>query len=530
MASVGHYHEGTPDNMTIASESMMDLDDPYSQYPGSRKRKRRPDQMSYQDQQHQIWADSLLDYFMLLESEDSFPAAPEPPQGINLDRPIDEKGHSAMHWAAAMGDIDVVRDLIRRNARIDCLSNNLETPLMRAVMFTNNFDKQTMPQLARTLAATVNRTDWFGSTVFHHIAATTSSKNKYKSARYYIDTIINILSETWIPDEITRLLNSADQNGDTCVMIAARNGARKCVRSLLGRNVQVDRPNAAGETADDLIRELNARRKQHMIRPGGRELSSSPFAPDGRGMNGDVDRLMLHHHDSVMASSSSYREPQYRSATANSIVTRITPSFTDKLNALAKAYETEYDAKVEERVEIERVLRKRTGELDYLRKQLEDLQPLEEELNSQADEDERLDAELTSLEQEAEAYLEMEHASQLRELVAMGPPSSATVNGSSSSNSAPSSPTELASRLANAQADRRQLVRTIVSAMGNAGMGERVEGYKRLIRGAIGVRESEIEGMLDEVLRELEEEARERGGARASGYADGMVGSAMITA
>ena len=36
--------------------------------------------------------------------------------------------------------------------------------------------------------------------------------------------------------------------------------------------------------------------------------------------------------------------------------------------------------------------------------------------------------------------------------------------------------------------------------------------------------------MLDEVLRELEEEARERGGAPVGGYADGMVGSAMITA
>jgi hypothetical protein len=175
MTSVGHYQrEGTPDNVTIASESMMDVEDPYSQYPGSRKRKRGADQMSFQDQQHQIWADQLLDYFMLLESEDSFPSAPEPPPGINLDRPIDEKGHSAMHWAAAMGDSDVVRDLIRRNARIDCLSNNLETPLMRAAMFTNNFDKQTMPQLARILAPTVQRTDWFGSTVFHHIAATTS--------------------------------------------------------------------------------------------------------------------------------------------------------------------------------------------------------------------------------------------------------------------------------------------------------------------------------------------------------------------
>jgi ankyrin repeat protein len=517
MASVGHYqHEGTPDNMTIASESMMDIEDPYSQYAGSRKRKRGADQMSFQDQQHQIWADQLLDYFMLLESEDSFPAPPEPPPGINLDRPIDEKGHSAVHWASAMGDIDVVRDLMRRNARTDCLSNNLETPLMRAVMFTNNFDKQTMPQLARILAPTVQRTDWFGSTVFHHIAATTSSKNKYKSARYYIDTLVNVLAETWIPDEITRLLNAADQNGDTCVMIAARNGARKCVRSLLGRNVQVDRPNHHGETADDLIRDLNARRRQHMSKTGRRELSSSPFAPDGRGINGEgiVDHLLM--HESALAP---HREPLFRSATANSIATRLVPSIQERLTGLAKAFEQDYVAKAEEQVEIERVLRKRTGELDYLRKQLEVLAPTEESLNATSpNEYARLDAELGALEREAEAYLELDHISELRSLVSMAPPPSA-INGST-----PTS-TEVSSRLSVAQDERRNLVKTIVSAMGNAGMGERQEGYKRLIKGAIGVRESEIESMLDEVLRELEEEARERGAARG-----GEGGAMVVTA
>jgi ankyrin repeat protein len=156
-----------------------------------------------------------------------------------------------------MGDVGVVKELIHRGARIDCLSNNLETPLMRAVMFTNNFDKETMPSMVKIFQQTVHRTDWFGSTVFHHIAATTSSSNKYVCARWYLDCIINKLSETWIPEEVTRLLNAADQNGDTAIMIAARNGARKCVRSLLGRNVTVDIPNKKGETADDLIRRAN---------------------------------------------------------------------------------------------------------------------------------------------------------------------------------------------------------------------------------------------------------------------------------
>lgn len=503
-ASVGQYvDDGTPDNITVVSESMID-DDAYLQYGGSRKRKR--DQMSQEDTQHQIWADRLLDYFMLLESEESLPSPPEPPPNVNLDRPIDEKGHSAIHWAAAMGDISVVRSLIASGARIECLSNNLETPLMRAVMFTNNYDKQTMKELVRILASTVHRTDWFGSTVFHHISATTSSKNKYLSARYYMDTIITVLQETWRPDEITRLLDVQDQNGDTAVMIAAKHGARKCVRSLLGRHVQVDVPNAAGETADDLIRDLNTRRRFHNVSRSGRDASSSPFAPAGRGTtDGDAlrDKLMDH------AVGVHIKAPQFRSATANSLVSRIAPSFQDRVRALAMAFETEFEGKVCEEAEVDRVIKKRGGEIDLLKRQLGEIGGLERELaNGDTQEDEREEEELAQLEREAQSLLELEQREELRTMVAKN----AQLPPPQSTNGASDAAVNLffAQKLQQAQADRQRLVKTIVGALGAAGLGERQEGYKRLIRGAIGVPESEIEGMLDEVLGTLEEEVREK--------------------
>jgi transcription factor MBP1 len=442
---------------------------------------------------------------MLLESEDSFPSPPEPPQGVNLDRPIDEKGHSAMHWAAAMGDISVVKSLLDRGARIDCLSNNLETPLMRAVMFTNNFDKQTMKQLVRILYTTVHKTDWFGSTVFHHISATTSSKNKYLSARYYMDTIINFLHESWVPDEITRLLNQPDQNGDTAVMIAAKHGARKCVRSLLGRNVQVDVPNSAGETADDLIRELNARRRFHNISRSGREASSSPFAPDGRGTANGNDALM-EKLGMGPGATLQIKAPQFRSATANSLISRIAPAFQDRVKALSLAFESEYESKVGEEAEIERVIKKRVGEIDLLKRQIGEVGGLERELNaSEIEQDEREEKELKALEAEAQSLLELEQREDLRNMVLknsqLPPPS--TSNGLGGNGS-------LAGKLQQVQFERQRLVKTIVGALGAAGLGERQEGYKRLIRGAIGVPESEIEGMLDEVLGTLEEEVREK--------------------
>jgi transcription factor MBP1 len=501
VASVGQYAEAeTPDNVTVISD-MMD-DDHYSQFGPSKKRK-RGDQMSQHDQQHQIWADQLLDYFMLLESEDSLPGPPEPPPGVNLDRPIDEKGHSALHWAAAMGDIEVVKTLISLGARIDCLSNNLETPLMRAVMFTNNFDKQTMSKLVRILAPTVTRTDWFESSVFHHIAATTSSKNKYLSARYYMDTIINTLSETWIPEAISQLLNMQDKNRDTAIMIAARNGARKCVRSLLARNVVVDMPNIAGETADDLICELNARRHLHR---GGRNGSSSPFQPDGRQINGDAIAVRPISGGGPVQIPA----PQFRSQTANALMSRIAPSVMDRCKQLALAYETEFDTKTEEEKEIELVMQKRISECDALKRSLAELNPQEALLNSIPEEEERHEVEeLRHLEAEAQALLELENRDDLRKNI-RNPLPNGSGNGVLDAR-------VLSQKIGVAMAERQRLVRDIVAGMGSAGLGERQEGYKRLIRGAIGVKEDEIEGMLDEVLRELEEEVRERRGMMEEG-------------
>ncbi|KAF2424891.1 apses-domain-containing protein [Tothia fuscella] len=500
VASVGQYaEEETPDNVTVISD-MMD-DDPYSQYGNSKKRKRGVDQMSQQDQMHQIWADQLLDYFMLLESEDSLPGPPEPPPGVDLDRPIDEKGHSALHWAAAMGDIEVVKTLIASGARIDCLSNNLDTPLMRAVMFTNNFDKQTMAKLVRILSPTVARTDWFGSTVFHHIAATTSSKNKYLSARYYMDTIINVLSETWIPESITQLLDMQDKDGDTAVMIAARYGARKCVRALLARNVQVGIPNIAGETADELVHELNARRRTHQA---GR-ASSSPFPSESRAINGDKS----HPINGGGGGPVLIPPPQFQSQTANALMTRNVPNIIERCKALAQAYETEFEVKTEEEREIEQVMQNRYRECESLKRVLADLEPQLHLLNS-IPEDVNLaeEEELRQLEAEALALIEMDNLEDLRKNIRQS-----MVNGTTSTSNGVVNNLDsraLAQKISIAMAERQRLVRDIVAGMGSAGLGEKQEGYKRLIRGAIGVKEDEIEGMLDEVLNELEEEVRER--------------------
>ncbi|KAJ4307519.1 Transcription factor mbp1 (MBF subunit p120) [Neodidymelliopsis sp. IMI 364377] len=507
------FRDDTPDNETVVSESLLgdhDLLDPAHYSADSRKRKRGMDQMSLLDQQHQIWADQLLDYFMLLDHKDAY-SWPEPPPSINLDRPIDEKGHAAMHWAAAMGDVGVVKELIHRGARIDCLSNNLETPLMRAVMFTNNFDKETMPSMVKIFQQTVHRTDWFGSTVFHHIAATTSSSNKYVCARWYLDCIINKLSETWIPDQVTRLLNAADQNGDTAIMIAARNGARKCVRSLLGRNVSVDVPNKKGETADDLIRDLNNRRRMHG-RP--RQASSSPFAPPPEHRLNGFSQPQSHSQSQsqldggpllpiTFNARTRSPPPTYRSQTASHLMTKVAPTLLEKCEELALAYESELQEKEAESFDASRVVKRRQAELEALRKQVSDLENHALDLGDE-EADVAQEAELSALIQDAESLLEIEQKSELRRLLTSS--SSVSNNpGAPSSHSEEEEKPRLALLLYAAQLERQALVRAVVANLSVAGMSERQAVYKGLIAKALGEKEEDVEGMLPDILRELEE-------------------------
>lgn len=69
----------------------------------------------------------------------------------------------------------------------------------------------------------------------------------------------------------------------------------------------------------------------------------------------------------------------------------------------------------------------------------------------------------------------------------------------------------LALLLHRAQVERQELVREVVGNLSVAGMGEKQGIYKSLIAKALGEREEDIESMLPEIVKELEEaETQER--------------------
>ncbi|KAK0629493.1 hypothetical protein B0T17DRAFT_188256 [Bombardia bombarda] len=157
-ADVAMQEADTPDNLTVASASYMAEDDRYdtSQYSTQKKRKR--EEMMIQnvtEQQHSMYGDELLDYFLLNRPESDRAAfRPDPPTNFQPDWPIDTDGHTALHWAAAMGDVEVIKQLKRFGANLYAQNTRGETPFMRAVAFTNCFERQTFPQVLKELFGT----------------------------------------------------------------------------------------------------------------------------------------------------------------------------------------------------------------------------------------------------------------------------------------------------------------------------------------------------------------------------------------
>ncbi|KAL8708060.1 MAG: hypothetical protein Q9220_006992 [cf. Caloplaca sp. 1 TL-2023] len=541
----------------IGSESYLGEEDMMNrQQAASRKRKRGPE-ISYKEQQHTLYADNLLDYFMLSESDRFYRLEPpQPPDGFEVNRPIDDQGHTALHWGAAMGDITTMRMFINRRARIAPPNVRGETPLIRAVLFTNNYEKETMPKLVDILLDTIMERDRYGATVLHHVAMTTKSSSRKKSARYYLDVLLTKLSDILPPQEFIRFLEIRDNNGDTAMHIVARHNARKCVRIFLGRGVNVEIPNNNNETAAEIMQRSHAYRVEDFTAMA----SSSPVQPllaNGSHHN--------HHHNNTdpfqsssavmttskpAAASFGPSSSQYETQSAQSFSTSFGPTVNDKALQMTLAMEDELQSMDASLAETTRLIESTSNERGLVRQQTFQLSMeddnntnstnshnnngevgggnKEQEMRQLAEQNAYFTAANESLsEQDQHRFLHNEIRKRER-LVPSHILTSPTSPSNPSSTTSAANDTSLNNKLAAAhllaqqQSRRRDLSRELVQAQAAASMSDKGDVFKRLIAGCVGVKVEDVAGMVPEVLRELEFSAGGRGGG---GGAAGVGGS-----
>ncbi|KAB5525574.1 hypothetical protein GE09DRAFT_1151802 [Coniochaeta sp. 2T2.1] len=515
-----HMHDDdTPDNLTVASASYIAEDDrfdpsQYSQGTGHRKRRREEEIQDMSDQQHAIYGDELLDYFLL--SRNSRPALrPDPPTNFRPDWTIDNQGHTSLHWACAMGDIDVVRQLKRFGANLAALNVRGETPFMRAVNFTNCYDKQTFPHIMKELFTTVDARDSIGYTVLHHAVTMKSGRiTSHSCSRYYLDNILNRLTETHDATSVQMLMDAQDNEGNTAVHLAAMRDARKCIRALLGRGASTDIPNNEGVRAEDLIKELNNSKSKSSRPTSGLAnhpsglRSSSPFAPDSQRHPTFRDAI-----SGIDAPSATNRLAQtFTSEAATTVQSRIAPLVLAKFQDLAQSYDDELAEKDSAERDARRILANTQGELTAARAALSELEGRAESDEAAA----KVATNAASLKTQALQFVTHQSRIAIRDQVEAE--LSALANGDGGASPEDDNPEErlrLAVELHSLLSDQRLAEADYVDARGAVGTGEQIDKYRRLLRGCLGPEydQETLDANLDDLIRTMEEDVDTTGAA-----------------
>ena len=189
--------------------------------------------------------------------------------GDDLDIPIDATAHTALHWAATLARISLLRALISKGASIFRLNGGGETALIRAALTTNNLDSGSFPELLELLGPTIEIRDRRGRTVLHHIAVSSAVKGRGASCRYYLESLLefvvrqgsasssqqNSFNNGPLPPPIksiglarfmSEIVNAADMSGDTALNLAARVGNRSIIQQLLEVGANPALPNRGG--------------------------------------------------------------------------------------------------------------------------------------------------------------------------------------------------------------------------------------------------------------------------------------------
>ena len=314
------------------------------------------------------YTDIILTYFVS-ETTQIPPILVSPPPDYNPNEQIDDDGHTALHWACAMGRVRVVKLLLTAGASIFIGNHAEQTPLMRSVMFSNNYDVRKFPELYELLHRSTLNIDKHNRTVFHHIANLALTKGKVHAARYYMETILSRLSD--YPQELADVINFQDEDGETALTLAARARSRRLVKALLDHGADPKIKNRDFKSAEDYILE-DERFRSSPVRP-----SANGALADGRTMSsvlGETRAPQLYHSEAAKLAGGSCLNDinAHMQSLARSFDAELQGKERDILQA--KALLTNIHAEVTEATKVISNLQEQSAPAEGAKRELETLQ------------------------------------------------------------------------------------------------------------------------------------------------------------
>ncbi|RDX53094.1 apses-domain-containing protein [Lentinus brumalis] len=451
--------------------------------------------------------DQILEYF-ISDSNQIPEILINPPPDFDPNMAIDDDGHTALHWASAMGRIRIVKLLLTAGADIYKVNKAGQTALMRSVMFANNYDVRKFPELYELLHRSTLNIDNSNRTVFHHIVDVAMSKGKTHAARYYMETVLQRLAD--YPRELADIINFQDEDGETALTMAARCRSKRLVKLLLDHGADPKIANRDGKTTEDYILEDERFRSSPVLAP--RQLSLRN--PDSATTNGNATYALL---------TQGERPSLHYSVTGQKAATRCVGDITMMLDSLAAAFDQELKEKDRDLTQANALLNNIQSEIlesqrtvTHLKAQAQGLPAtqqtvaqLEDELRAKMGKRFRLGWEKwVKDEEERERAIREASGGQL---VSAGEPISDLLELHAD---IPTDPEvlrqeceRLREELAGHRTRRKDMFDNLVKFQAEAGTGGRMAEYRRLISaGCGGIPAEEVDGVVGMLLETLEAE------------------------
>ncbi|KAJ3790668.1 transcription factor [Lentinula aff. detonsa] len=324
----------------------------------SRKRRRQVDDHfdRYDDENlpndARAYGDQILEYF--ISDTNQVPGILiNPPIDFDPNMAIDDDGHTSLHWACAMGRLRIVKLLLTAGADVFKVNKAGQTPLMRSVMFANNYDVRKFPELYELLHRSTLNIDNYNRTVFHHVVDVAMSKGKTHAARYYMETILTRLAD--YPRELADVINFQDEDGETALTMAARCRSKRLVKLLIDHGADPKIVNNDGKSTEDYILEDE-------------RFRSSPVPPS-RAMSMSFRNAQAAFPSDNSTTSYSFtpfndhRPPLHHSVAGQRASTRCVNDMTSMLDSLAASFDQELRDKERDTTQAHALLTNIQGEI-----------------------------------------------------------------------------------------------------------------------------------------------------------------------
>jgi len=210
--------------------------------------------------------------------------------GEDLNMPLDASANNALHWAATLAKVPLLKLLIQRGANIWRGNAAGQSPLISAVLVNNCWERSCFPELLELFGPLIEVRDAQGRTILHHIAVSSGIKGRAPSSKYYLEALLEYLvrigtqpnanasgapsvvaaamqaqrnassqdSATQGPKStvslvrfLSHIVNARDKAGNTALNLVARIGNRSIIQQLLEIHADPSLPNYKGVSAKD---------------------------------------------------------------------------------------------------------------------------------------------------------------------------------------------------------------------------------------------------------------------------------------